>query len=89
MELYLKYEGILKSNANLKEKHRLRKHFHSQIKKFVEADEHLKAKQCWHLEDFLKREPNEMNTISKKGDFYFASLISSKLCLLFPCMLVP
>jgi len=82
MELYLKYEGILKSNADPKEKHRLRKHFHSQIKRFVESDEHLKNKKCWQLESFLKQDPNEMNAISKKGDFYFASLISSKLHLL-------
>jgi len=82
MELFLKYQGSLKSNADIKEKHRLRRHFHPQIKNFIESQKHLKEKKCWQVATFLKNDPNELCAVNQKGDFYFASLISSKTFLL-------
>ncbi|HEY2811378.1 MAG TPA: hypothetical protein VGJ00_08335 [Rhabdochlamydiaceae bacterium] len=82
MEFYLKYQGVLKSNASPQDKHALRKHFHRQIKCLFDMDENLHKRENWSLEAPASEDEKTMYCIVQKEAFHFAPLISSKLFLL-------
>lgn len=82
MEFYLKYQGILKSNASPQDKHVLRKHFHKQIKRLIETDVGLSERKNWSLDPPQDDDEKSMSCIVQKETFQFAPLISSKLFLL-------
>lgn len=82
MEFYLKYQGVLKSNASPHDKHILRKNFHKQLKCWIEADENLNCRKNWSLEQPKTEDEKQMYCILQKENFQFAPLISSKLFLL-------
>jgi hypothetical protein len=77
MQFTLYYRGDLKPNARPDAKHKLRQHFHGQLKI------------CWSeipLKDFLTflkdpPEPAKVNLLVKKHGYTFAPLISERLGL--------
>ncbi len=60
MEFYLKYSGILKLRSNIREKHKIRKMFHSQLS---ELADYLKTQKVGREEWFNSRYRKEVGTV--------------------------
>ncbi len=77
MEFTLYYRGLLTGNADASEKHRLRRHFHDQLKELWNQppldDEHDLLE--------LSPEPGKTSIIKTVGSFHFAPLVTSPLKL--------
>ncbi len=82
MEFTLTYEGPLKSKGNIKDKHALRKEFHSQL---LELWKYPPLKSCGPPDGhFLDDNPPEaaISIIQNVGPFRFAPLVTNKLYLI-------
>jgi len=73
MEFYLKYDGPLKSNADAKNKHRIREYFHPQMKKLWDI------KPLNNLKESFLTSGRELSVLKEVDGVIFAPLVSSVL----------
>jgi hypothetical protein len=73
MRFVLKYRGPLKSNGDRKHKHKLRQHFHQQLKRLWEQQPLSELKPFWLQPE---RASNNYHFLRPMGDFTFAPLIT-------------